>query len=141
TAWERLRHFTRFPKGRPFQGVDRASGVVVQDLVELLCDPRLQVMAVELRFGMVDHSDGTFEHRPCYRRIAFGCGFRLQEEVRNAHRFEERFPTCGQWPAHALAFGLAMPCRGGGNRSRARGKADEPAIRSAVLPHELADVD
>src|ERR1700730_2175515 len=134
---EGFRTLARLPFGGVLQGFHRPRLIEVKDGIELLLQPRLEVVAHALGFGAVDHPDGPLE--PGIAQGVADCAIRTpgEQEASGEGGMEQRLAATRQGRPDALALGHSSPVGGGSDRSVMCGEADQDGIAAVFLAHQL----
>ena len=78
--WVRLRKLARFPLFSGFERFDRARLVEMEYRVELIRQSRVEIMALPLGFGTVDHTDRPLEPRTANCCTIASLSFRMSRK-------------------------------------------------------------
>src|SRR6202163_1034613 len=139
--WERLRKLARFPLFSGFQRFDRARLVEMEHRVELIRQSRVEIMALPLGFGTVDHTDRPLEPRHgqlLHHRVAV---IQDEQEAVTPRGVEQRLVAARERRPNPFTFGRFAPIGGGCDRALVGGKADQHRFAAVFLTRKLADIE
>src|SRR5438105_14989440 len=110
-----LRQFARIPDARPFERLQRARLIQVNDGVELLRQAGFEIMAQTLCLRPVNDSDGALESFLAKKRDRCVRLAQIHPETPEASGMKKIFIAARECRTNALSLGGVAPIRGSRN--------------------------
>ena len=114
--------------------------IEVEHGVELIGEPRVEIMADHLGVRPINHADGTLEPFSAKSRRNV-VSAQIEIETRKIDIVKQRFVTFEMPRTNSLALGWSIPVRCGRDRAFIGSKADQHRFFFETLPNELAEIE